>query len=123
MDPVNGLSKIIELLKQRAGEAPAAKSKFSPNAHRLDHRAATGTEKLSKDALRIQITQAIRELSASRDPKAARQVFLSSVLAWEFGPEILQDAGFADLIHEVEKMIDDEPDLAARFDDLLQELS
>ena len=121
-DPINGLSGIMQALRRRfaerasesGGGRPAATPKTQPRAA-----VQAGIDELErKIALRLRSLQPDERTS----PRATR-VFIETTLAWEFGDEILTDPSCAELAADIQKAIDDSPDIRKRFDAMLKNLS
>jgi type II secretory pathway component PulM len=121
-DPIQGFNAIVQALRQRlAGrrekiETRAADAPAPATPARTE-------QKASIDDLRIQIAKRLAGLSPEeRRSRRGRQVFLESVLVWEFGDEITTDPAFGRLTAEIQQAIEDEAAISTRFGDLLESL-
>lgn len=75
------------------------------------------------EELRVQIARRLEALSPEdRRSKRGQQVFLESVLVWEFGDEITTDPAFSSLTAQIQKAIEQEPAMSAQFGDMLESL-
>lgn len=75
-------------------------------------------------ALRTRIHERITGLDISgADRRTAGRVFLESVLAWEFGDDLIGDPRFDEMLREVHDTIDADPKLRNRFHELLQQIA
>ncbi len=125
MEPINGLSNIMEILRRQ----------ISDNAKRLDktgksggHRAArnvTRSGTTSPKELRALIQDRIKGLNAdeARYQYKAKRLFLESVVISEFGNEISRDQGFNDMLDDIQDVIESNADTKQLFDSLIGELS
>lgn len=126
MDPVNQLSQIIQSLRQRLnkttvsqGTSPAhAADRQSPSV--IDRRPLT---RATVTELRDRIGTRIRQLPAEqRTSKLAAQVFVESVLVWEFGDDILQYKKFGRLSTDIQTAITSDVQAWARLQQFLQQV-
>ena len=121
-DPIQGFNAIVQALRQRLARrreqvetgAAGPSTPASPPRTR---------QKASVDDLRVQIAKRLAGLSPEeRRSKRGRQVFLESVLVWEFGDEITTDPAFGRLTAEIQQAIEQEAAVSASFADLLESL-
>lgn len=126
MDPVNQLSQIIQSLRQRLskttvsqGTSPAhATDRQSPPV--IDRRPLT---RATVTELRDRIGTRIRQLPAEqRTSKLAAQVFVESVLVWEFGDDILQYKKFDRMSTDIQTAITSDVQAWARLQQFLQQV-
>ena len=121
MDPINSLSHISRLLRQKLAEK---KIDARPRAGRKT--AAEGgyyqrAAKLSAAEVRQQIRQRLQKLDPEeRDGQQAALIFVESILAWEFGDSMLEDPRFAELSREVQRSITESGEHWPRFRKMLQ---
>jgi hypothetical protein len=75
--------------------------------------------------LRSTVRDRLRSLDPDdpRRPDQARRIFLESVLAWQFGAELLLERGFAEIVAGVQDALRANPQADARLGQLLQELT
>jgi hypothetical protein len=122
MDPISGLSGIMQALRQRLADRneKGAASKAHDTAVDTSSRRSA---KADISDLRRQIATRLNALQAEErtSPRAAR-IFVESALAWEFGDEILTDPEFAKLASDVQQAIDGSPETRERFAELLKGL-
>ena len=84
---------------------------------------ATPQRKADIQDLKVQIGKRLAGLSPEeRRSKRGQQVFLESVLVWEFGDEITSDPAFAQLTAEIQQAIEKETDVSDRFGAMLESL-
>ena len=121
-DPVQGLNALVEAMRRRmanrrekvASSATSTASTPSP---------ATPQRKADIQDLKTQIAKRLAGLSPEeRRSKRGQQVFLESVLVWEFGDEITADPAFAQLTAEIQQAIENESSVSDRFGAMLESL-
>ena len=112
MDPVGGLSEIMRLLQRRLAEKKQQGERLEPTCGQTSTpaRPATPAAKASPEEIQRRIGERIRMLEPEerQGPRAA-QVFVESVLAWEFGDEVLDDPDFAELARQVRTAMTADP--------------
>ena len=122
MDPINSLGRMIELLRRRVAEtAPAERARRSA----ADPGAAPGPPPAPTiDTLKSTISRRLGRLDADdpgHDAKAAR-IFVESVIAWEFGDDVVNDARYRDLIDHIDGQLQADAQVRKRFAAMLREL-
>ncbi len=125
MDPVNQLSQIMQTLRQRMSaqtqKTDRAHGQQTDRGSRTRKQSAGG--KASLEQVRNRIRERVRQLAPDqRDGKQAAQIFVESILVWEFGEELLQDPRFEDLSREVQEIMTGDPETWKRFKGLLSSL-
>ena len=112
MDPVGGLSEIMRLLQRQLAEKKQQSERLEPTGGQTGTpaRRATTASKVSPEEIQRRIGERIRMLEPEerQGPRAA-QVFVESVLAWEFGDEVLDDPDFVELTRQVRTAMTDDP--------------
>lgn len=121
-DPVQGLNALVEALRRRmAGRREKVSSSKTSAASTPSP--ATPQRKADIQDLKVQIGKRLAGLSPEeRRSKRGQQVFLESVLVWEFGDEITSDPAFAQLTAEIQQAIEKETDVSDRFGAMLESL-
>lgn len=122
MDPVNRLDQIMRVIGQQMSERAArleAGGKPLPVAGptRVARRPAL-------TALKSKVQERLKALDPedARHPEKARRVFLESVLAWQFGDELMLERGFAEIVAGVQEALRAHPQMDARLGELLRDL-
>jgi hypothetical protein len=122
MDPVNRLDQIMRLIGQQMSERAArleagGKSLPAASPTRLARRP-------SLTALKSKVQERLNALDPDdpRHPEKSRRVFLESVLAWQFGNELMLDRGFAEIVAGVQEALRAHPRADARLGELLRDL-
>ncbi len=112
MDPISGLSEIMRLLQRQLAEKKQQSEGLEPTDGQASTPAkrATTAAKASPEEIQRRIGERIRMLDPEerQGPRAA-QVFVESVLVWEFGEELLDDPDFAELTRQVRAAMTDDP--------------
>lgn len=124
MDPIDSLSKLMEALRQRMSEKPARPDRQGRGERARQTITKRKTAKPSIGEIQRRVAERIKALNADgeRDNKAV-EIFLESVLAWEFGDELLEDPGFHELMRDVRDSMTQDPQLNAKLKALVRELS
>lgn len=120
MDPVNGLSQALSILRQRLSEQnrTTAGRKGRP-AITASHTASPAT----KEEVKRKIGERIRGIPEGKDKqRKSAQAFVEIVLAWELGDEVLNDPKFADITNEVVNTLLEDPASMAQIQTLLRSL-
>lgn len=125
MDPINGLNNIMEILRRQIAD----------NAQRLDRSGKAGRSSISRNEpkagkpspheLRALIHDRIKGLDP-REPHyrhKAKRLFLESVMAWEFGSNIVRDQEFSELIADIQETLETTPEIERQFDGLIDQLA
>jgi len=115
------LAAAIRRQTSAARPAPASATKtgmstaLAPPAHRSEPKGALATagEAALSVALRV---RSIDPDDPGRERKAFR-MFLDAVLLAEFGEQLINDAGFYQLVEQVQQHMEADPDLAASIHD------
>ena len=121
MDPVNGVGQIVQILRRKLGERRVDRSSTDSSSKSAG---TNRTRKAPAEEIRRRIGTRIGELDEDdrTGPKAA-QIFVESVIAWEFGDDVLQDPEFGELAREVAETITGNDQSSARLKSLLGDLS
>jgi hypothetical protein len=123
MDPVNRLDQIMQVIGRQLSERASrleAGSKSLPTS--LPARAA---RRPTVTALKSTVQKRLRNIDPD-DPRRAdkaRRIFLESVLAWQFGNELLLERGFEEIVSGVQEALRAHPQADARLSQLLAELT
>lgn len=122
MDPVNGLNQIMQVLRRRLGSKATQESKNLSKSSQP----ATGTHSTAKpgsDEILRRIGERIQALNPDEKRGAkAMQIFIESVLVWEFGEELLQDPRFTEIAREVQHTISENELARQKLTALLDQL-
>lgn len=110
MDPINSLNKLTEILRKRVAAEATEKRKGVAPGRGAENTAST--RRASTAALREQIAHSIRAIDPDDPSRAAKtmHVFVESVLSWQFGAELLSDPGFSDLVGDVQRTLESDPE-------------
>lgn len=125
-DPISRLSQVMALLLRRPDSNISQRAGSS--AKTADSTAAGHTAAPARPAiedLRRRIQERVRAIDPD-DPRRrqrAARAFLESVLVWEFGDRLLLDAGFEDMLTDIQQSFSLDPDAARQLDELLEEMA
>lgn len=124
MDSINRLNRVMEILRRQI--ADSARHLESP--HKASASTTLARSKPAAQApveeLKRRITERLRTVESSdpRREQKVRRVFLESVLAWEFGDNLLQDSRIDDLLDNIQETISASTDVSRQLDELLAQL-
>ena len=123
MDPVSRLDQVLQVIGRQMSERASrldagTKSSASGPSTRAARRASLA-------ALKSKVQERLRALDPNdaRRSDKARRIFLESVLAWQFGDELLLDRGFEEIVSGVQDALRAHPEIDARFVQLLRDLA
>lgn len=127
MDPVSKLTRLLEALRlQQTGNKRSNKATATTEAKcSAPQKESTGAfpTKLSIDQLNLRISERIRRLPpVDREGDKAVQLFVDSVLAWEFGEELLESGSFLRYSKQIRAAISSNNELEHEFKLLLKSL-
>jgi hypothetical protein len=124
IDPVNRLNQMMEVLRREMAESAAraetGKAQTSKSGTQPQVAAKQGMQEL-----RSRLHERLRTLDPA-DPRRlhkARRVFFETVLAQEFGNDLLLDSRLDDMLDSIQETISSNSELDARFNALLEEIS
>lgn len=122
LDPISRLSQVMQLIRQQMAERASRLESGSP--------ASTPAPPVRADRqggikeLKLKVRERINDIRRD-DPRRAEKVqraFLESVLTWQFGPELMLDRSFEEIVSGVQENLRAHPELNARCMDVLDEL-
>lgn len=119
MDPINRLNRLVESLRQQMAES-SRRLDMPGRAPAGETPRGTMSLRLALPELRRQIQERIR---AAGPPGQAKRVFLESVLAWEFGDNLLSDPRYQTLLDNLQAAIENDNELDKQFAALLVDLT
>ena len=124
MDPLSGVSPVMEILRRQMAEnlEKMRKSGTASAGLAAGPRARAGS---AAPDLRQTLARRIGAVDA-RDPQfheKATVLFVESILSAEFGEGIGNDAGFRDMIREIARTLAAEPAIAGDLSQLFAELT
>lgn len=125
MDPVNRLSRLMETLRQRMAESAKKLGTTSQTSAPSAPRSPASANRRTVEELRAHIGERVRSLEPNNPERRrrARRIFLESVLAWEFGDQLLLDNQFSRLIDGIQEAFESDPEIDRELSDLLTDLS
>lgn len=120
MDPINSIGQIVQILRRKLADRTGQRV-GAGSAREKPGR--TPAQKPGPEEIRRRIGARIQTLSDEerQGPKAA-QILVESIIAWEFGDQVLQDPKFAELSRDIVEAIAADTQTAARLKTLLGQL-
>jgi hypothetical protein len=122
MDPINRLDQVMQIIGQQMSERAA---RLEAGVKHAPSNPAARARRPSLTALKTKVRERLESLEPD-DPRRgekARRIFLESVLAWQFGNELLLDRGFEDIVTGVQEALRANPAVDARLGRLLRDLT
>lgn len=125
MDPINRLNRLMETLRQRMAESTKRSNRSSSTQQTRLTRASSAPSGRSIEQLRQHIGERVRAIKPEMPEhgRQARRVFFESVLAWEFGDQLLLDNQFSRLIDGIQEAFEADPEIDHELHELLVDLS
>jgi hypothetical protein len=129
MDPVSKLTRLLEALRlQQTGTKRSNKSTATTDTKRsalqTDSAGIFSNKKPDIDQLNRRISERINRLPPEdQESDKAVQIFIDSVLAWEFGEELLQSDSFSRYSKQIRVAINSDSKLNLEFKLLLKSLT
>lgn len=122
MEPVSGLSSIIEILRQQINNKSTRTGKKTRTSSTRDASPAKTQARPDIQQLERHISAQIQALDVDEEKRDLRamQIFIGEVLAWEFGDEVVQDDRFPELLEEVCRIMSKEPRIKQQLDLLIE---
>lgn len=123
MEAINQLDQVLRLIARQMSER-ASRLDAGTRTH-FQTVATPSARRATLAALKIKVQSRLKALDPD-DPghsHKARRVFLESVLAWQFGNELLLDRGFEEIVAGVQEALSANPQIDHRLMKLLSDLS
>lgn len=105
MSSINDLTQLLGLVRTSAG---AASGRTGRSANSTSKKGVSGDQKLSRNELKALAKsrfQALVEEDGEVDEEKAIQLFVETILVWEFGKDILEKANVARVVDQVSAQI------------------
>ena len=121
MDPVNGLSQIMQILRKQFSEKPTKSKKSNTKPDTAETTDNLAHARINVEQLEVLISSRIKSLRID-DPdyqQKAIMIFVESVLTWEFGEKLLSDPGFTELTQKIYDAFQYNEALSNKFKSLL----
>ena len=126
MDPINSINQLMAALRRQMAERGERSSRSSDTASSSAARKSTPRQstKASLEKIQRRIGQRLQHLQADeRRGSPGTQIFIESILAWEFGEDVLTDPRFGDLVANVRETMAEDPALQQNLERLLDKLA
>jgi hypothetical protein len=122
MDPLRPLADVIRALWQartvRARDSQNTQSAASP-APPTNRRAHPAR---SENTLRASLKARISQID-TQNPRKVREAFVETVLLWELGERLGQDAGFGEMVTCIADQLASNPAVSQRLEQLLARMA
>jgi hypothetical protein len=115
MDSINGLTRILHVIRRRFAEGASRSPKQDKKKIRNDE--IKYTKPLTTSQLEQLIVTKIENLDRKEQDyyTKAATIFVESVLSWEFGEHIFDSSQFCEISHQIQKEILNTPDLSQKL--------
>lgn len=125
MDPITRLNRLMETLRQQIAGSVKRPDAGAGQSASHEVQSEGRPERPDIQELRSRIAARVLALDAgSPDRKRrARRIFFESVIAWEFGDQLLLDSEFSRMIDNIEETVQADPEMDQQFNELLASLS
>ena len=122
MDKLGGISHIISIIRGQAkSDLAQSKQKISTTP---DIKSPQKPKKISKDELKKNLSQKLKSIPKNTENKSrSKDVFLESVILWEFGEQLANDPLFAEIKSKVRQTIESNPETSEKLEKLIDQLS
>lgn len=122
MDRIKSLNSIVEVVRAQISSRTHSSKRRSSSASTASGTART--QKLSQQDLRRSIAEKISALDPNnqRELDRSKQIFLESVVLWEFGGDLINDPTFPELIDKIKSTLDQNQDAAQHFENMIRNL-
>ena len=125
MDPINKLTRLLETLRLQqsaTGKTRSHKPESTDRAKQSEKRVQYSSKR-SLEQLSQRIGERINRLAPNeRQGDKGTQVFIDSILAWEFGEELLQSESFSRYSNKIQEAIRSDDRLNNELKKLLESL-
>jgi hypothetical protein len=122
MDPINNVGHLVEVLRKQLAESQKnSGATFKTGA---TSNAAKNIGRPSVEDLQKKIREKLNRIDIN-DPKSRQksvQVFLESVLLWEFGERLMDDPKFYALLNDVQTSMESDPEVSESLSTLISTL-
>lgn len=125
MDALTRLNRLMETLRQQLAGSVKRTDATTGRSTASEIQSRGRPERPSIQELRSRIEARLLALEAGAPDRRrrARRIFFESVLAWEFGDQLLLDSQFSRMIDNIEETVQTDPEMNQQFDELLSSLS
>lgn len=121
MDPIKGMNQITQILRQKLSERSSSLTGTDTALSNAGMQAGPAT-KAGVDEIKRKIGARIKALSDDeRRGTKAVQIFVESVITWEFGDQLLQDPQFTNLSKEIVQAMSENQGVWKKMQALLKE--
>jgi len=118
MDSIDGLTKIMQIIRRQFAEGSARIG--NTNRKKTSKSDLANTKPFTVTQLEQQIAEKIKTLDPAEKDYFSKiaKIFVESVLGWEFGNQLFQDAKFNQISHQIQKEILNTPLLLKKLNTL-----
>jgi hypothetical protein len=124
MPKIDGTSELVNALRSQLVARSETLRTDSARSKLTDAATRNGSAAISVDELRKRLGRSIRalDLSIAANRRQARLMFIESVIAWDFGDNLLNDPQFSLFVRDVEASMCSDPTVGTALDLVLSQL-
>jgi len=118
---ISRLNAVMETLRRQLSET---ERRSGPDAHRTSTSSSRNAATQPRPSL-TQLRQRVLERLKTIDPldpqrkSRSRRIFIESVLAWEFGEQVLSDRRLDELVEQIHTAMSSVPDIDQQLSEIL----
>ena len=122
MNKIGNIGQILGIIRSQT-KAGISKQKNGKESS-AEINAASSIKRISRDELKNNIIRKLKSAPKNADTVLiSKDVFLESVMLWEFGEQLANDPLFTEIRNKVRQAIDNNPDASKKLEKLIQQLS
>lgn len=124
MDPIDGLSKLMEALRRQQATGNENVKRRKSQGRNEEPSELHRSAKPNIEQFERRLTERLQGLNLEDEARYRKgtRIFLEAVLTWELGEDLIQDARFADMVEHVETQMRSQPEISAKLDRLLDQM-
>ena len=123
MERINALTQIMQILQRQLSGPETSKTRSTKKTTSSDNKAAerSAISTSSIKHLESRIADRVKSLNEDDDQwyNKAGRIFVDSVLAWEFGEDIVQDSRFSEMSQKILQTLNTHQKTQAKLHSLL----
>ncbi|MDH5731149.1 MAG: hypothetical protein OEZ58_19365 [Gammaproteobacteria bacterium] len=105
MDKISGLNNIIQIIRQQSENKTHRSKKTEKASTSKTNSGNTNISNLNLDQLEQHLSERINSINKTEPnyEDKINELFIKTVLVWQFGDEILQDRKFNEMVKSIQK--------------------
>ena len=118
---ISRLNAVMETLRRQVSETERRSEPEKSRSATSSSRSATSTPARNLTQLKRRVRDRLKNIDPS-DPQResrSRRIFIESVLAWEFGEQLLSDRKLDEFVEQIQSAMSSQPDIDKQLSELL----